>query len=199
MAILPGFLRTKKYRRLGNDYKLQSEWTSSTTVEMGDGNTAETNLGAIEGITSSLATENNNYALSASAGKSLQDQVTQLNTDLSSLIIRSVIINGTGNYGYIKDCVGSVCYKNKTAFFHIEGEISGTVDLFFTDFGLPPNLKTPISIYGDVSSGQYKLLAKTEDEAKNTLRIKAFSNSTSVQLSATATGYYGATFAVAFA
>lgn len=54
----------------------------STEVTMGDGNTAETNLGAIQGITSSLASTSTNYALSASAGKNLQDQVSTLNTNL---------------------------------------------------------------------------------------------------------------------
>lgn len=129
----------------------------------------------------------------ANAAKEL---VNELN---NSLIIQSVIINRNGNYGYIKDCVGSVCYKNKTAFLHIEGEISGTIDLLFADFGLPSTLRTPIAIYGDASSGQNKLIAETEDENKNTLRVKAFSNSTSVQLSATAVGFYGVTFAVYFA
>lgn len=129
----------------------------------------------------------------ANAAKEL---VNELN---NSLIMQSVIINRNGNYGYVKDCVGSVCYKNKTAFLHIEGEISGTVDLLFADFGLPANLRTPTSIYGDASSGHNKLIAETEDENKNTLRVKAFSNSTSVQLSATAVGNYGVTFAVTFA
>ncbi len=129
----------------------------------------------------------------ANAAKEL---VNELN---NSLIIQSAIINSNGNYGYIKDCVGSVCYKNKTAFFHIEGEISGNIDLLFADFGLPTNLRTPTGIYGDVSVGQNKLVAKTEDSSNNTLYVRAFSNSTSVQLSATAVGIYGVTFAVIFA
>lgn len=57
---------------------------NSTQVTMGDGHTAETNLGAIKGITSSLASTSTNYALSASAGKSLQDQVSTLNTNLNN-------------------------------------------------------------------------------------------------------------------
>lgn len=84
MSILSGFFKTKKYRKTDDGYKLQSEWTSSETVEMGDGNTAEENLGAIQGITSSLASTSNNFALSASAGKDLQDQISDLNTDLST-------------------------------------------------------------------------------------------------------------------
>lgn len=82
MSILSGFFKTKKYRKTSTGYKLQSEWTSGSTVEMADGNTAETNLGAIKGITSSLTATNANVALSASAGKSLQDQITEINSNL---------------------------------------------------------------------------------------------------------------------
>lgn len=85
MSILSGFFKTKKFRKTSDGYKLESLWTSSQTVEMNDGNTAETNLGAIKGITSSLASTSSNYALSASAGKSLQDQVSTLNTNLNAM------------------------------------------------------------------------------------------------------------------
>ena len=37
MSILSGFLKTKKYRKTNDGYKLQSEWTSASTVEMSDG------------------------------------------------------------------------------------------------------------------------------------------------------------------
>ena len=40
MGIISGFLKTKRYRKLSDgSYKLQSEWTSSDTVEMADGKT----------------------------------------------------------------------------------------------------------------------------------------------------------------
>lgn len=87
MAILSGFFKTIKYRLTDAGYKWQSEKTSSQTVVMGDGNdvtdTVENRFGTIEGITSSLASTSDNYALSASAGKDLQDQVTELNSSLS--------------------------------------------------------------------------------------------------------------------
>lgn len=86
MSILSGFLKTKKYRKKDDgNYQLQSEWTSSETVEMGDGNTLETNLGSIKGITSSLSSTSSNYALSASAGKSLQDQTTTNTNSINTL------------------------------------------------------------------------------------------------------------------
>lgn len=39
MGILSGFFKTKKYRKIDDGYRLQSEWTSSDTVEMNDGTT----------------------------------------------------------------------------------------------------------------------------------------------------------------
>ncbi len=57
MSILSGFFKTKKYRKTDGGYKLQSEWTSSETVEMNDGTTLENKLkwksvsSATEGLT----------------------------------------------------------------------------------------------------------------------------------------------------
>lgn len=39
MGILSGFFKTKRYRKTETGYKLQSEWTSSDTVEFPDGKT----------------------------------------------------------------------------------------------------------------------------------------------------------------
>ncbi len=47
MSILSGFFKTKKYRKTEDGYKLQSEWTSASTVELADGTTLETALGRI--------------------------------------------------------------------------------------------------------------------------------------------------------
>lgn len=47
MSILSGFFKTKKYRKTDDGYKLQSEWTSASTVELADGTTLETALGRI--------------------------------------------------------------------------------------------------------------------------------------------------------
>lgn len=83
MSILSGFLKTKKHRKMADgNYKLQSEWTSASTVEMADGNTAETNLGAIQGITDSFTATSSNIALSAKAGNNLQGQIDTVNSNL---------------------------------------------------------------------------------------------------------------------
>lgn len=60
-----------------------SEWQRASEVEFNNGSDAETTLGAINGITSSLNTNNDNYALSAAGGYNLQSQVTKLNTNLT--------------------------------------------------------------------------------------------------------------------
>lgn len=86
MSIASGFTKMKNYILTSSGYKLLSRWTSSQTVHMGDGtddtDTVEYRFGAMKGITSSLATDNDEFALSASAGKNLQDQCTQLNQSL---------------------------------------------------------------------------------------------------------------------
>lgn len=88
MSIASGFTKMKNYILTSSGYKLLSRWTSSQTVHMGDGtddtDTVEYRFGAMKGVTSSLATDNDEYALSASAGKNLQDQCTQLNQSLTN-------------------------------------------------------------------------------------------------------------------
>lgn len=89
MSIASGFTKMKNYILTSSGYKLLSRWTSSQTVHMGDGtddtDTVEYRFGAMKGVTSSLATDNDEFALSASAGKNLQDQCTQLNQSLTKL------------------------------------------------------------------------------------------------------------------
>lgn len=89
MSIASGFTKMKNYILTSSGYKLLSRWTSSQTVHMGDGtddtDTVEYRFGAMKGITSSLATDNDEFALSASAGKNLQDQCTQLNQSLTDI------------------------------------------------------------------------------------------------------------------
>lgn len=47
MGIISGFIKTKKYRKLSdNNYQIQSEWTSSDTVEFPDGTTLTNKINA---------------------------------------------------------------------------------------------------------------------------------------------------------
>ena len=63
MSILSGFKKIKKYEAndAGN-HQLVSEWTSASTVEMTNGNTAETEIGGIKSDLGNIRfsiTENN--------------------------------------------------------------------------------------------------------------------------------------------
>lgn len=61
-----------------------SFWTKSSDVEFNDGNTAETKVGAINGITSSLNSTSSNMALSASAGKAINDSLKIITSTLAA-------------------------------------------------------------------------------------------------------------------
>lgn len=85
MSILSGYGKYKRYILTSEGYKLCSQWTSSNTVHFDDGNTAQTKIGAINGITDSLTATSSNIALSAFAGNNLQTQVDTLNSNLETL------------------------------------------------------------------------------------------------------------------
>lgn len=103
MSIASGFTKMKNYILTSSGYKLLSRWTSSQTVHMGDGtddtDTVEYRFGAMKGVTSSLATDNDEFALSASAGKNLQDQCTQLNQSLTNIENGQINFVSTINVG----------------------------------------------------------------------------------------------------
>lgn len=92
MSVLSGYSKYKRYILTSSGYKLCSHWTSSNTVHFDDGKTAQTKVGAINGITDSLTSTSSNVALSSKAGKSLQDQVTQLNTGISGMLSPIMIV-----------------------------------------------------------------------------------------------------------
>lgn len=98
MSILSTIFKAKRYIKTDNGYQLFSEWQKASEVEFNNGSDAETTLGAINGITSSLNTNNDNYALSAAGGYNLQSQVTKLNTNLSKAITTSNIGSQSVNY-----------------------------------------------------------------------------------------------------
>lgn len=78
MSILSTIFKMKRWIKTDEGYKPCSEWQKASEVEFDSGSNAETTLGAINGITSSLNTNNDNYALSAAGGYNLQSQVTTL-------------------------------------------------------------------------------------------------------------------------
>lgn len=89
MTVNEQIITGRKFRKLVDEatklWQRISFWTKACDVEFDDGNTAETKLGAINGITDSLVSTSPNVALSAAAGKNLQDQVTQLTNSINNL------------------------------------------------------------------------------------------------------------------
>lgn len=173
-----------------------AEYINRRRLTMEDGSTNLVTVARDEGTISQEGD-----AFNAANMNDLEDRIEagfdEVNQSLTELIIKSVIINQTGPYGYIKDCIGSVVHKNKTAFFHIEGELSGTIDLPLSLFGLDTNLRTPNGVYG--VAGNLKLIASSESLNGNKMYAKIGSNSNAVQIVASAVDFYGVTFAVSFA
>lgn len=78
----------KKYRILVDAaqklWQRVSFWTKSTDVEFNDGKTAETKVGSINGITSSLTSSDGSIALSAAAGRTLNSNLTTVTNSVNS-------------------------------------------------------------------------------------------------------------------
>lgn len=83
---------------VNNLFDTMSFWTHSKDVEFVDGKTAETKVGAINGITSDMSGEADDIAASIKC-------VNQLNSSLGGL---SFGVDADGNYGYYKDGADSV-------------------------------------------------------------------------------------------
>ncbi len=80
MSIQSGYKKVKDYILESSGYKLLSRWTSSNTVEFDDGQTAETKVGAVKGITASTTATDTGYAASA----------TQMNPNVSGSLAAKV-------------------------------------------------------------------------------------------------------------
>lgn len=76
MSILSGHKRYERYIKTSNGYQLCSMKTFADSVHFSDESTAQNNLGAIKGITDSLTATSSNVALSATAGKNLNDNLS---------------------------------------------------------------------------------------------------------------------------
>ena len=64
--MLSGYVKRTLTEKLSNGYKKLSFWTNANTVEFADGLTAETKVGGIDGITSSLSSTDDNGRIAVS-------------------------------------------------------------------------------------------------------------------------------------
>lgn len=120
MSILSSILHCIRHIKTDDGYQKMSEWQKASDVEFDNGNNAETSLGAIDGITSSLNTQNNNYALSANGGYNLQTQINTLNTnvnkkqDASTAITKSNISAQSVKYATSAGSANAVAWSKVT-------------------------------------------------------------------------------------
>lgn len=89
MAINEQIIKNRKFRKcidVANKVWLRiSFWTAACDVEFEDGKTLEEKIGIINGITDSLDSNDERSALSAKAGKELNDKLNQVLSKLNGL------------------------------------------------------------------------------------------------------------------
>ena len=102
MSVISGWIKTHAYRKTADGYKKESRDTSSQTVYMDSGSTLQSQLGAVTGVTTSLASTSNTTALAASAGTNLQGQIDTINSNLSKLIFQG------GNYNILYNPISNM-------------------------------------------------------------------------------------------
>ena len=96
MSVISGWIKTHAYRKTADGYKKESRDTSSQTVYMDSGSTLQSQLGAVTGVTTSLASTSNTTALAASAGTNLQGQIDTINSNLGTKANKAWTLIGTG-------------------------------------------------------------------------------------------------------
>lgn len=108
MSILSGYKKVKDRILTSSGYQLLSRWTSSNTVDFDDGKTAQTKVGAINGIIkdkNSLSTvTDDSFAAGAVAVK---DAIADVNSKLSTETEAIVHDNITGIFTYTR--IGYIC------------------------------------------------------------------------------------------
>lgn len=116
MSILSGYKKVKDRILTSSGYQLLSRWTSSNTVDFDDGKTAQTKVGAINGIIkdkNSLSTvTDDSFAAGAVAVK---DAYTELNSKLIAPDYKSAVAIQS-NY---------TCMTNGYVIGTIQGAVNG--------------------------------------------------------------------------
>lgn len=89
MAINEQIVTGRKFRKcidvINKVWLRISFWTSANDVEFDDGKTLQQKLGSFSGVTDSLNSTDSKYALSAAAGKVLNDKQEQTSKSVSAL------------------------------------------------------------------------------------------------------------------
>lgn len=138
MSILSGYSKVKDRILTSSGYKLLSRWTSSNTVDFDDGKTAQTKLGAINGIVkdaSSLSTVTDpTFAAGAVAVKDALAEVTsnltKTNETVSSYFKTYTVGSGTGSE--LTDCNDLPLYSIGYVYPTAKNNAFSTSNMVFT-------------------------------------------------------------------
>ena len=120
MTINETIVTGRKFRKLIDEvnkiWQRISFWTKAVDVEFNDGKTAETKIGAINGVTDSLTSTASNVAASAKAVKTLNDKITQINSNLNDAIYNAIVAQGvtpaSKNYADLVAAIAAVKANN---------------------------------------------------------------------------------------
>ena len=120
MAINETIVTGRKFRKLIDEvnkiWQRISFWTKAVDVEFNDGKTAETKIGAINGVTDSLTSTASNVAASAKAVKTLNDKITQIKSNLNDAIYNAIVAQGvtpaSKNYADLVAAIAAVKTNN---------------------------------------------------------------------------------------
>lgn len=119
MAINEQTVTGRKFRKLVDEsaklWQRISFWTKAVDIEFNDGKTGETKLGAIDGITDSLASTSSRIAASAKAVNSLNSNLAQTSAKLGGCTLQQ-----SGSDFYI---VGADSVRKKLGDPDIQGSI----------------------------------------------------------------------------
>ena len=82
MSIVSGYTQMKNYLKESGKFKLISRWTSANTVECDDGKTVQSKIGGINGISSSLSTNDGTQAASTILTNQLAQNINSINGNI---------------------------------------------------------------------------------------------------------------------
>ncbi len=174
MSVLTGFQKVIRHIKTTDGYKKLSQWTSSNSVEFDDGYTAQTKLGAINGITDSTTADNSNIALSAKGGLTLQQGVntaynTAVNVDTKHSTVTDVVI--AEGQSSVTDIVNRLKLKSKIVTGSLSFTFSGTTlknqTVMFIDASATPTSYTPLLLGINTKTGATYLFMLQYDSTQN--------------------------------
>lgn len=120
MAINETISKGNKYRRLKDAankvWQRISFWTAASDVEFENGNTLQSTLGTVTGITDSLTSNSSTVAASAAAVYSLNSKITSFSGSLSNLYNAFVAKGVTPSAKTLDACVAAVNTLQTTAY-----------------------------------------------------------------------------------